>query len=83
MKKILLCMGLSALFAGCGGREKPLAEVVDEALARAERQVLLMAEKVQRPRRPPAAHVGERRGCFVGFALVVQRIFSGNVVVRV
>ena len=57
MKKILLCMGLSALFAGCGGREKPLAEVVDEALA--------------------------RRGCFVGFALVVQRIFSGNVVVRV
>ena len=34
MKKILLCMGLSALFAGCGGREKPLAEVVDEALAR-------------------------------------------------
>ena len=45
MKKILLCMGLSALFAGCGGREKPLAEVVDEALARAERQVLLMAEK--------------------------------------
>jgi len=38
-------MGLSALFAGCGGREKPLAEVVDEALARAERQVLLMAEK--------------------------------------
>ena len=39
MKKILLCMGLSALFAGCGGREKPLAEVVDEALARAERQV--------------------------------------------
>lgn len=83
MKKILLCMGLSALLAGCGGREKPLAEVVDEALARAERQVLLMAEKYGDREGPPAAHVGERRGRFVGFALVVQRIFSGDAVVRV
>ena len=38
--------------------------------------------EVQCARRPPAAHVGERRGRLVGFALVVQRLFPGRAVVR-
>ena len=46
MKKLPTYMALALLLAGCaGGGQKPLATVVDEALAGAERQTLLMAEK--------------------------------------
>ena len=46
MKKLPTYMALALLLAGCaGGGQKPLATVVDEALAVAERQTLLMAEK--------------------------------------
>ncbi len=46
MKKLPTYMVLALLLAGCaGGGQKPLATVVDEALAGAERQTLLMAEK--------------------------------------
>ncbi len=46
MKKALICMGLGVLLAGCAaGGQKPLKTVVDEALANAQKQALLLAEK--------------------------------------
>lgn len=46
MRKVFLCIGLLYLLAGCTtSRQKPLDAVIDEALAAAERQSLLMAEK--------------------------------------
>ena len=46
MKKIALFIGLAALFAGCDSTsQQSLETVVNEALAHAEQQTLLMAEK--------------------------------------
>ena len=46
MKKFLTYTLLGVLLAGCaGGGREPLETVVDKALAGAERQTLLMAEK--------------------------------------
>ena len=46
MKIRSIYMALALLLASCAGDgQKPLEAVVDEALARAEQQTLLMAEK--------------------------------------
>lgn len=48
MKNLLIFTALSALLTGCaGGGQKPLSEVVDDALAHAERQTLRMAERYE------------------------------------
>ena len=49
MKKFLTYTLLGVLLAGCAGSgREPLETVVDKALAGAERQTLLMAEKIGR-----------------------------------